>query len=158
LLPPQNMSAKRDERAAQRLPERIPGGDHEETMEHRVPFELIPEAASQARAVVNGDLGRAVPGKVLEDATLLVSELVTNAVRHASQAGIPEVELRLKVEPERVRVVVSDPGEGFDATPRLPTASETSGWGLYLVDRIADRWGVITKDRNEVWFEIDVDG
>lgn len=127
-------------------------------MEHRVTFELIPEAASQARAVVNDDLGREVPGKVLEDATLLVSELVTNAVRHATQAGISEVELRLKVEPERVRVVVSDPGEGFDTAPRLPTASDTSGWGLYLVDRIADRWGVISKDRNEVWFEIDVDG
>ena len=128
-------------------------------MEHRVTFELIPEAASQAREVVKEELGRAVQGKVLEDATLLVSELVTNAVRHAPQAGITQVELRLKVEPERVRVVVSDPGGGFDAAPpRLPTASESSGWGLYLVDRIADRWGVITKDRNEVWFEIDVDG
>jgi hypothetical protein len=55
-----------------------------------------------------------------------------------------------------VRVVVSDPGTGFVAEPRLPTASESSGWGLYLVDRLADRWGVITKDRSEVWFEIDV--
>ena len=51
-------------------------------MEHRVTFELIPEAASQAREVVKEELGRAVQGKVLEDATLLVSELVTNAVRH----------------------------------------------------------------------------
>ena len=121
-------------------------------------FELIPEAASQARAVVNDDLGLAVPGKVLENAILLVSELVTNAVRHAAQGEMEEVELRLKIEPERIRVVVSDPGGGFEAVPRLPTASESSGWGLYLVDRIADRWGVITKDRNEVWFEIDVDG
>lgn len=133
------------------------GDDHVGAMEHRATFELIPEAASQARAVVNDELGRAVPGKVLEDATLLVSELVTNAVRHAPKAGSPEVELRLKVEPERVRVVVSDPGGGFDATPRLPTASESSGWGLYLVDRIADRWGIITTNRNEVWFEIDMD-
>lgn len=121
-------------------------------------FGLVPEAASKARAVVNDELGRAVPGKVLEDATLLVSELVTNAVRHAPRAGAPEVELRLKLDAERVRVVVSDPGAGFVAEPRLPTASESSGWGLYLVDRIADRWGVISKDRNEVWFEIDVDG
>ena len=127
-------------------------------MEHRVTFELIPEAASQARAVVNDDLGLAVPGKVLENAILLVSELVTNAVRHSAQGELEEVELRLKVEPERIRVVVSDPGGGFEAVPRLPTASESSGWGLYLVDRIADRWGVITKDRNEVWFEIDVSG
>jgi len=134
------------------------GSDHGGAMEHRATFELVPEAASQARAVVNHELGPSVPGKVLQDATLLVSELVTNAVRHAPHAGTPEVELRLKVEPERVRVVVSDPGGGFDASPRLPTASESSGWGLYLVDRIADRWGVITKDRNEVWFEIDVGG
>lgn len=125
-------------------------------MEHRATFELAPEAASQARAVVNEELGREVSAKVLEDATLLVSELVTNAVRHAPRAGIPEIELRLKLDPERVRVVVSDPGGGFVAEPRLPTASESSGWGLYLVDRIADRWGVITKDRSEVWFEIDV--
>ncbi len=126
-------------------------------MEHRATFELVPEAASQARAVINDELGPAVSGKVLEDATLLVSELVTNAVRHAPRAGSPEVELRLKVDPERVRVVVSDPGGGFLA-PRLPTAAESSGWGLYLVDRIADRWGVISTDRNEVWFEIDVGG
>jgi serine/threonine-protein kinase RsbW len=127
-------------------------------MEHRATFELVPEAASQARAVVKDELGPSVSGKVLEDATLLVSELVTNAVRHAPRTGSPGVELRLKVEHERVRVVVSDPGGGFDAAPRLPTASESSGWGLYLVDRLADRWGVIARDRNEVWFEIDVDG
>jgi anti-sigma regulatory factor (Ser/Thr protein kinase) len=125
-------------------------------MEHRATFELAPEAASQARAVVSEELGRAVSAKVLQDATLLVSELVTNAVRHAPRAGVPEIELRLKLDPERIRVVVSDPGAGFVAEPRLPTASESSGWGLYLVDRIADRWGVITKDRSEVWFEIDV--
>lgn len=125
-------------------------------MEHRATFELDPEAASQARAVVNEELGRVVSAKVLEDATLLVSELVSNAVRHAPRAGVPEIELTLKLDPERVRVVVSDPGAGFVLEPRLPTASESSGWGLYLVDRIADRWGVITKDRSEVWFEIDV--
>lgn len=126
-------------------------------MEQRATFPLVPEAASQARAVVSEGLGRSVSTKVLEDATLLVSELVTNAVRHAAPAGIPGIELRLKLDPERVRVVVSDPGRGFVATPKLPTASEGSGWGLYLVDRIADRWGVITNNRSEVWFEIDVE-
>jgi anti-sigma regulatory factor (Ser/Thr protein kinase) len=107
---------------------------------------------------VNDELGRAVPPRILEDATLLVSELVSNAVRHAPRDGIPEVELLLKIDTRGVRIVVSDPGGGFVADPRLPTASESSGWGLYLVDRIADRWGVITKDRNEVWFEIDMSG
>jgi len=127
-------------------------------LEHRATFELIPEAASQARAVVDRELGRSVPSSVLEDTTLLVSELVSNAVRHALRTGIPEVELRIGDERGRIRVVVSDPGDGFVVQPRLPTASQSSGWGLYLVDRIADRWGVVTRDRNEVWFEIDVEG
>jgi anti-sigma regulatory factor (Ser/Thr protein kinase) len=127
-----------------------------DALEHRATFDLIPEAASQARAVVDRELRPEVPNKVVEDATLLVSELVTNAVRHALRTGIPEVELRIGNEPGRIRVVVSDPGDGFDVRPRLPTASEGSGWGLYLVDRIADRWGVVTRDRNEVWFEIDL--
>jgi anti-sigma regulatory factor (Ser/Thr protein kinase) len=125
-------------------------------MEHRATFELAPEAASKARAVVNEELGRAVSAKVLEDATLLVSELVTNAVRHAPRTGPLAIELRLKLDTERIRVVVSDPGAGFVAEPRMPTSSGGSGWGLYLVDRIADRWGVIAKNGSEVWFEIDV--
>jgi anti-sigma regulatory factor (Ser/Thr protein kinase) len=137
------------------LPEAILGATMCGIVEHRATFELIPEAPSQARAVVNHELRREVPRKVLEDATLLVSELITNAVRHAPHGGSPEVELRLRLVDGRVRVVVSDPGAGFVASPRLPTAAEGSGWGLYLVDRIADRWGIITKDRNEVWFELD---
>jgi anti-sigma regulatory factor (Ser/Thr protein kinase) len=127
-----------------------------DALEHRATFELIPEAVSRARAVVDRELGPAVSDEVLEDATLLVSELVTNAVRHALRTGIPEVELRIGHEGDRIRVVVSDPGDGFVVQPRLPTASESSGWGLYLVDRIADRWGVVNGDRNEVWFEIDL--
>jgi anti-sigma regulatory factor (Ser/Thr protein kinase) len=124
-------------------------------MERRVTFALVPEAPSQARAVVHEEL-LPLPAKVREDATLLVSELITNAVRHTLGGGLPQVELRIRIEPERVRVVVSDSGAGFEPAPRLPTAAEGAGWGLYLVDRIADRWGVLSKDRNEVWFEIDV--
>jgi anti-sigma regulatory factor (Ser/Thr protein kinase) len=105
---------------------------------------------------VSSELARAVPPKVLEDATLLVSELVTNAVRHGPSSEVSEVELRIESDVRRIRVVVSDPGAGFVVEPRPPTAAESSGWGLYLVDRIADRWGVVTKGRNEVWFEIDV--
>jgi anti-sigma regulatory factor (Ser/Thr protein kinase) len=125
-------------------------------MERRVTLASVPEAPSQARAVVDHEL-RPLATKVREDATLLVSELVSNAVRHASTNDHPGVELRIRTEPGRIRVVVSDPGGGFEPAPRLPTAAEGSGWGLYLVDRIADRWGVLSKERNEVWFEIDLD-
>ena len=115
-----------------------------------------PEAPSQARALVDRELSP-LSQKVREDATLLVSELVTNAVRHASGGNGPrKIEVRIRTEPARIRVAVSDRGGGFEPSPRSPTAAEGSGWGLYLVDRIADRWGVVSEDRNEVWFEIDV--
>jgi anti-sigma regulatory factor (Ser/Thr protein kinase) len=124
-------------------------------MERRVTFPLAPEAPSQARAVIGEELGSR-SAKVREDAMLLVSELITNAVRHAPTPERSEVELRIRNEPEKVRVVVADPGSGFVPRSRLPTISDGSGWGLYLVDRIADRWGVLTQDRTEVWFELDL--
>ncbi|HET9672138.1 MAG TPA: ATP-binding protein [Actinomycetota bacterium] len=125
-------------------------------MERRVSFPLVPDAPSRAREVVGRELA-SLSTKVREDATLLVSELITNAVRHAPTSPRPEVELRIRSGSGRVRVVVADPGAGFVPTPRLPTISDGSGWGLYLVDRIADRWGVLTEEQTEVWFEIDLD-
>jgi anti-sigma regulatory factor (Ser/Thr protein kinase) len=122
-------------------------------MERRVTLASVPEAPSQARAVVDDEL-RPLARKIREDAALLVSELVANAVRHVPTNE--HLQLELRTEPGRIRVAVSDPGGGFQPAPRLPTVAEGSGWGLYLVDRIADRWGVVSKERNEVWFEIDV--
>jgi signal transduction histidine kinase len=130
-------------------------GRDDETVERRITFPLMPEAPSRARAAVDETLG-SLSRKVREDAMLLVSELITNAVRHVRASERPEVELRIRREPDRVRVVVADPGVGFVPSPRAPAVSDGSGWGLYLVDRIADRWGVLTEEQTEVWFELDV--
>ena len=125
-------------------------------MERRVTLASEPEAPSRARALVDRELGT-LSRKIREDAALLVSELVTNAVRYASATDGPDgIEVRIRTEPGRIRVAVSDRGGGFEPSPRSPSTAEGSGWGLYLVDRIADRWGVVSEDRNEVWFEMDV--
>ena len=87
------------------------------------------------------------------DASLCVSELVTNAVLHAAIGG--DAELRLDVELDgdgKLRVQVIDPGRGF--TPPEPTPGDDSGWGLFLVDRLSDRWGVREGDGTCVWFEM----
>jgi anti-sigma regulatory factor (Ser/Thr protein kinase) len=86
---------------------------------------------------------------------LLVSELVTNAVRHAGLG--PKDVIRLVVELRRraLRVEVHDPGGGFEPGPPSPDPSRPSGWGLYLVNELADRWGVDSKRRTQVWFELD---
>jgi anti-sigma regulatory factor (Ser/Thr protein kinase) len=102
-----------------------------------------------------GEKGLSVPASVLPDLQLLVSELVTNSVRHADLAPGQRIELRVRVAPGTVRVEVEDPGPGFTPMPRRPGDRRDEGWGLYLVEHIADRWGVVDGPPAVVWFEID---
>ena len=117
-------------------------------------FDRGPAAASAARHALLA-LESRVDSHCLEDIRLLVSELVTNAVRHAGGPRGGEVALDVTVESSSVRVEVADPGAGFDPQPRDDEMTRPGGWGLYLVDRIADRWGVARNHLNRVWFEID---
>ena len=98
----------------------------------------------------------ALPPDVREDVLLLVTELVTNAVRHAGVG--PEDSLQVEVWrwARRVRVQVADPGPGITQRTPLNSLSDAGGWGLVLVDRIAARWGAQSgPSNNRVWFEID---
>lgn len=52
-----------------------------------------------------------------------------------------------------LHVDVVDPGPGFDPG-HLPTSRRNGGWGLRLLDRLADRWGVERNDVTRVWFEL----
>lgn len=119
-----------------------------------VRFDRGPSAASAARNALLA-MEQRVDGAVLDDIRLLVSELVTNAIRHADAPSGGAVEITVSIDDGRVRVEVADPGSGFDPQPRDDEMSRPGGWGLYLVDRIADRWGVIRNHVTRVWFEID---
>jgi anti-sigma regulatory factor (Ser/Thr protein kinase) len=88
-----------------------------------------------------------------EAVLLLASELVTNCVRHAGLGSRQRIGLRAHVTDHAVRVEVIDSGTSFGVAMRRPDA--TGGWGLCLVDRIADRWGVIGDVGAHVWFELD---
>jgi anti-sigma regulatory factor (Ser/Thr protein kinase) len=119
-----------------------------------VRFEHGPSAASAARNALLA-LEERVEPQTLDDIRLLVSELVTNAVRHGDGPGDAEVELDVTIDRSRMRVEVADPGSGFEPLPRDDEMTRPGGWGLYLVDRIADRWGIVRNQMNRVWFEID---
>lgn len=110
-------------------------------------------AASEARTALTALEGM-VNADALDDIRLLVSELVTNSVRHS---GAPGARVRLDVvgDADSVRVEVSDGGRGFEPRARSKAHDEVGGWGLHLVERIATRWGVQTGRRTRVWFEID---
>ena len=74
-----------------------------------------------------------LPEDELAVAQLLASELVTNSIRHAGLTPTDEV---------RIRAIRPAPGA-------------QSGWGLFLVDRLSDRWG---SSPGRYWFEIEDDG
>jgi anti-sigma regulatory factor (Ser/Thr protein kinase) len=113
-----------------------------------------PGAVPDARSALES-LGEKVSSQTLEDLRLLVSELVTNSVRHAGLRESQTIELKVKLLDETVRVEVNDQGTGFEPTPRTAQSEVESGWGLYLVSRLSDRWGVSSDGVTRVWFELD---
>jgi anti-sigma regulatory factor (Ser/Thr protein kinase) len=90
-----------------------------------------------------------------EDAVLLISELVTNAVKYGPEHG--EIRLIVGTDKDRMRFTVHDTGAGplpaMRPLERLP--HQGGGHGLRLVDRVSDRWGV-ERGSTRVWFELDV--
>ena len=107
-------------------------------------------APRRARDELN-DLRGTVADETLDQMRLLVSELVTNSVRHG--AGT-EVRLVVDVRNERrVRCEIIDDGSGFVPQARTAPPTEPGGWGLALVERMSTQWGV-REGSTHVWFEL----
>lgn len=86
---------------------------------------------------------------------LLVSELVTNAVKHGGTGPDRSVHIKLDCSKGGVRVEVIDQGPGFEPRAGHRIDPLQDGFGLALVDQLADRWGVHVERGAMVWFEID---
>ena len=111
-----------------------------------------PEAAAHARHAL-ARLRSDIDPPLMETLRLLVTELVTNSVKHA---GADSVVLRVLVGRAAVWTEVADEGPGFDpADAATPPGQDRPGWGLFLVERLAHRWGVNHAGRStKVWFEL----
>lgn len=111
-------------------------------------------APAASRAIVRDFLIREGCDRAfVADAELLSSELVANSVRHGSRSPADPIGLDLELAPGRLRVEVSDRGGGWDLVGTA--ASDHGGWGLILVERVADRWSAVANDPSVAWFEID---
>ena len=114
-----------------------------------------PDASATARQVARAFEPYLEEGRAA-DLSLLVSEVVTNGVRHSEAADGNQIGLQLSVGDEVLRAEVTDRGAGFAPdVPEVPDNSTPGGWGLYLVQTLADRWGVSPDGVTKVWFEFD---
>ena len=112
-----------------------------------------PNAASHARMALDR-LAPDLDPREFETLRLLVTELVTNSVRHAQTETVA---VNAVVTGAGVWLEVADDGPGFDPLEERGRAEESleAGWGLMLVDRLADHWGVGNdQDATRVWFEL----
>lgn len=105
--------------------------------------------AAVARRCNDLELG----GSLSQTLILLISEVVSNAVRHSAGPADAPVELVADFTDEDIRVSVTDAGAGFVPRTRDP-ASTSDGYGLYLLEKAASSWGVDSRGDTKVWFEL----
>jgi len=117
-------------------------------------FDRALDTPALARHELEGWLPETLGESVRDELRLLVSELVTNSIRHVSDSAHP-VELAVRIGARGIRVEVRDGGAGFVPGRPEPRGAE-GGFGLFLVERLASRWGVDTRDGTRVWFELDL--
>ena len=89
----------------------------------------------------------------IADLRLVISEVITNAVRHGGSG-----DMLVAVTPKQgyLCVQVTDTGDGFAPRPRAFEPDDDGGFGLFLVERLTRRWGLTREDSNtRVWFEFD---
>lgn len=111
------------------------------------------QAPEIARRVVAARFEGELDPRQLEDARLLTSELVTNAVIH----GRGPVKLTALLDEDRLMIEVVDQGDGFERVVREQGLEAVGGNGLNIVDALASRWG-IHKGSSHVWFELERPG
>lgn len=121
----------------------------------RISLEHDLQAPSLARAAIRGFCGESnISPESLATLTLLVSELVSNAVVHSDVPAGSEILLSAhRLGDNSVRVEVTDQGSGFTPAPRDPRQAD-AGYGLHLIEMQATRWGVDEHGGTRVWFEI----
>jgi anti-sigma regulatory factor (Ser/Thr protein kinase) len=115
-----------------------------------------PDAAAEARRAI-AELRADLDPPLMETLRLLVTELVSNSVRHTNCDSLT---LRVAIGNAAVLTEVTDEGPTFDAgvaldAERRAARDSHDGWGLFLVQRLARDWGVNDDGQSKrVWFEL----
>lgn len=119
-----------------------------------VALPAVPESIPRSREVLDGLRGE-LDESVLDDLRLIVSELVTNSIRHAGMRTGDPIDLEVSVDESTIRLELRDRGRGFEPPVTPTNLFQESGWGLFLISQLTDRWGVSTEGGlTTVWIEI----
>ncbi|MEA2216127.1 MAG: serine/threonine-protein kinase RsbW [Solirubrobacteraceae bacterium] len=112
-------------------------------------------APAIARSAVSDQLlAMGIDGSLGQTIVLLVSEVVSNAVRHSAAPEEAAIGLEATITQQTVRVAVTDAGSGFTPRPRDPERLG-EGYGLYLLEKASSRWGIARDAGTTVWFELE---
>ena len=118
-----------------------------DTREMLLALEPRPESARLARRALHA---HGLHEDIAHTVTLLATEIVGNAVRHAALRPDQRIVFFARLHDDFARIEVADPGMGFD-----PATVQTEGYGLKLLATLAGRWGVDCSKGCRVWFEVD---
>lgn len=110
-----------------------------------------PRAPSEARHALD-ELESEIEAGLLRDVKLIVSELVTNSVRHSGSSE--PIVMRAWVRECGLKVEIADSGFGFEPRAAREADIEEGGRGLLILESLSERWGVTRDARTRVWFEV----
>jgi anti-sigma regulatory factor (Ser/Thr protein kinase) len=123
--------------------------------EAKLLFQPDASAPAMGRRVLES-LSDTLTPSALDDARLLLTELLTNAIQHAHLSDNDRISVSVRREPLGVVLVeVSDPGDGLPPPDARPPGSG-NGWGFILLDRLADEWGIepVPDGGTRAWFRL----
>ena len=118
-------------------------------------------ATAEAPSIARSALGEAIPPPDLaarfDDARLVIAEVVANAVKHGTDGGRDDIRLVIESDDRRLRVEVEQTLAALDVHPSElhGNGAHHGGFGLLIVEALADTWGVEAGPPGRVWFEFD---
>jgi anti-sigma regulatory factor (Ser/Thr protein kinase) len=141
-------------RRGQRSRPTLNGFDGGAVIEVRLPLDL--QAPAAARTVVGRCLSARFPATLVENARLLVSELVTNSVRHSGASSEEGVTVRAQIGRSMLRLEVEDPGRDGVIALQPPDVEIGAHLGLNLVEALSERWGALhmADGGTRVWAQL----
>ena len=117
-------------------------------------LEAHPSSVAEARRRMSELAEALLDEDRMADLQLVLSEVVSNAVRHGSDTE--SIMLAITPKSDYLCVQVTDSGTGLAPRPRATVPDENGGWGFFLIEYMTRRWGMTREDRHtRVWFEFD---